>query len=206
MTGRVAVLASGTGSNLQVLLDHGDPIEVVGVLVDRPGAGALDRAAAAGVEGRVIDFAAYDARDRWETELVEALAALEPDVVVLAGFMRILGPETVRRWSTVNVHPSLLPAFPGAKAVEQALAHGVKVSGATVHLVDEDVDSGPIIAQQAVPVHPDDEPATLHARIQGVEHALLPQCVRWLVEGRLRVEGRHVRTPADHGRTSPSAG
>lgn len=204
MTGRVVVLASGAGSNLQVLLDHGDPIEVVGVVVDRAGAGAVARAAAAGVPAHTVDFAAYADRDRWERDLADTVAGADPDVVVLAGFMRVLGPATVRRWPIVNVHPSLLPAFAGARAVEQALAHGVKVSGATVHLVDEGVDSGPIVAQQVVAVHADDDVATLHARIQAVEHALLPQCVRWLVEGRLRVDGRHVHTPADEQVAGPS--
>lgn len=197
MSGRVVVLASGSGSNLQALLDHGEPIEVVRVVVDRPGAGALDRAAAAGVDGRVVDYAGFDDRAAWERELLATVGDAEPDAVVLAGFMRLLGPQAVRRWPMLNVHPSLLPAFPGARAVEQALAHGVKVTGATVHLVDEGVDSGPIVAQHAVPVAADDTVESLHARIQPVEHELLPRCVAWQVEGRLEVDGRHVRTPAD---------
>lgn len=197
MSGRVVVLASGSGSNLQALLDHGDPIEVVRVLVDRPRAGALDRAAAAGIAGAAVDFAAYDERAAWDRDLLAAVAAADPDVVVLAGFMRLLSPEIVRRWPMLNVHPSLLPAFPGARAVQQALAHGVKVTGATVHFVDEGVDTGPIVAQQAVAVETDDTVASLHARIQPVEHALLPRCVAWQVRGDLRVDGRHVHTPTD---------
>lgn len=197
MRGRVVVLASGSGSNLQALLDHGDPIEVVRVLADRPDAGALDRAAAAGVPGATVDFAAYGERAAWDRELLDAVAAGDPDVVVLAGFMRLLGPDVVRGWPMLNVHPSLLPAFPGARAVEQALAHGVKVTGATVHFVDEGVDTGPIVAQQAVAVQEDDTVESLHARIQPVEHTLLPQCVAWQLQGRLRVEGRLVHTPTD---------
>lgn len=197
MSGRVVVLASGSGSNLQALLDHGDPIEVVRVLVDRPGVGARDRAAGAGVGAAAVDFAAYADRGAWDRDLLAAVAAASPDVVVLAGFMRLLAPDIVRRWPTLNVHPSLLPAFPGARAVEQALTHGVKVTGATVHFVDEGVDTGPIVAQQAVAVAPDDSVASLHARIQPVEHALLPQCVAWQLAGDLRVEGRHVHTPTD---------
>jgi phosphoribosylglycinamide formyltransferase-1 len=201
MSGRVVVLASGSGSNLQALLGHGEPIEVVRVVVDRPGAGALDRAAAAGVDGQVLDYGSFDDRTAWERDLRAVVAAADPDAVVLAGFMRLLGPETVRRWPMLNVHPSLLPAFPGVRAVTQALAHGVKVTGVTVHLVDEGVDSGPIVAQEPVPVAADDTVASLHARIQPVEHELLPRCVAWQVQGQMQVDGRHVRTPAD-----PSAG
>lgn len=197
MSGRLVVLASGSGSNLQALLDHGDPLEVVRVVVDRPEAAAVDRAAAAGVAAAMVDVAAYDERTAWERELLAAVAAGEPDLVVLAGFMRLLGPEVVGRWPMINVHPSLLPAFPGPRAVEQALAHGVKVTGATVHFVDEGVDTGPIVAQQAVAVEADDTVASLHARIQPVEHALLPQCAVWQVQQRLRVDGRHVYTPTD---------
>lgn len=197
MSGRVVVLASGSGSNLQALLDHGDPVEVVRVVVDHPRAGALDRAAAAGIPGEVVSFAAYDDRGAWERDLLAAVAAGEPAVVVLAGFMRLLGPDAVRRWPMLNVHPSLLPAFPGPRAVEQAMAHGVKVTGATVHFVDEGVDSGPIVAQAPVTVAADDTVESLHARIQAVEHELLAPCVAWQVTDRLQVDGRRVHTPAD---------
>lgn len=197
MSGRTVVLASGSGSNLQALVAHGDPLEVVRVVVDRSDAGALERAAAAGIPAEVVSFAAYDDRGAWERDLLAAVAAGDPDVVVLAGFMRLLGPEMVRRWPMLNVHPSLLPAFPGPRAVEQAMAHGVKVTGATVHFVDEGVDSGPIVAQEPIAVAADDTVDSLHARIQGLEHGLLPSCVAWQVTGRLHVQGRHVHTPAD---------
>lgn len=197
MSGRTVVLASGSGSNLQALLEHGDPVEVVRVVTDQPDAGALERAAAADVPGEVVSFAAYDDRGVWERDLLAAVAAGRPDVVVLAGFMRLLGPGMVRRWPMLNVHPSLLPAFPGPRAVEQALAHGVKVTGTTVHFVDEGVDSGPIVAQEPVVIAADDTVDSLHARIQSLEHRLLPPCVAWQATGRLLVDGRHVHTPAD---------
>lgn len=197
MSGRTVVLASGSGSNLQALLEHGDPVEIVRVVVDHPEAGALERGAAAGVPGEVVSFAAYDDRGAWERDLGAAVAAGRPDVVVLAGFMRLLSPEMVRRWPMLNVHPSLLPAFPGPRAVEQAIAHGVKVTGATVHFVDEGVDSGPIVAQEPAAIAADDTVDSLHARIQRLEHGLLPPCVAWQVTGRLHIHGRHVRTPAD---------
>lgn len=193
MSRRVAVLASGAGTNLQALLDHGPPIDVTAVVTDRPEVGALARADAAGVPSQHIDFGAYPDRGSWERDLTEALTEVSPDVVVLAGFMRVLSADVVARWPMVNVHPSLLPAFPGARAIRAALDHGVKVSGTTVHFVEEDVDAGPIIAQQAVDVEPDDTVESLQQRIQAVEHRLLPRCVTWLCEDRLEVRGRHVR-------------
>jgi phosphoribosylglycinamide formyltransferase-1 len=194
---RIVVLISGTGSNLQALIDaagrgqdlHGD---VVLVASDRPGAAGLDRAAAAGLPTAVVDPAAHADRAAWEAALVDVVAAADPDLVVLAGFMKILSGAFVGRFRTVNVHPSLLPAFAGAHAPADALRWGVKVSGVTVHLVDEQVDHGPIIAQEAVPVEPGDTAATLHARIQAVEHRLLPQAVAALCAGRVRVDGRVV--------------
>jgi phosphoribosylglycinamide formyltransferase-1 len=133
-------------------------------------------------------------RGAWEAALTDRVAALQPDLVVLAGFMRVLSGAFVQRWPVVNIHPSLLPAFPGAHAVGEALAWGVKVTGVTVHFVDELVDHGPIIAQEAVPVHDGDTPETLHARLQKVEHQLLPDVVRDWCSGRLIRDGRHVRT------------
>jgi phosphoribosylglycinamide formyltransferase-1 len=178
---RVAVLASGEGTNLQALLDARLPVVVVGS--DRPQARALLRARAAGVPTLV-------GRDltRWS----EALAPFQPDVVVLAGFLRILPEAFVRSHACINVHPSLLPAFPGLRAPEQALRYGVKVTGCTVHYVDAGVDTGPIILQAPVPVLPGDTPETLHARIQVEEHRLLPEAVRLHLAGRLRRSGRHV--------------
>jgi phosphoribosylglycinamide formyltransferase 1 len=197
---RLAVLVSGSGTNLQALLDaiaadadFGGEVVVVGS--DRPGAGGLDRARAAGIATVVQPLPAHPDRPTWEAALRDELAAHRPDVVVLAGFMRLLSGAFLAGWPdrVVNTHPSLLPAFRGAHAVRDALAHGVKVTGCTVHLVDEEVDHGPIVAQEAVPVLPDDDETSLHERIKAVEHRLLPACVRLLCHDQLEVDGRHVR-------------
>lgn len=193
---RAAVLASGAGSNLQALLDDpqvGPTIALV--LSDVAGAGALERAAAAGVPGEHLDPSGFGSRSAFDDALVERLRAAGADVVLLAGFMRILGPQVVRAFPDriLNVHPSLLPAFPGAHAVREALAWGVKVTGCTVHLVDEEVDHGPVVIQEAVAVEEGDDEERLHARIKSVEHRLYPRAARLLVEGRLAVEGRTVR-------------
>jgi phosphoribosylglycinamide formyltransferase 1 len=193
MDARIAVLASGVGSNLQALLD--DPVVrpwVALVVSDGKEARALERGRAAGVEAVFLDPAAFDDRAGFDAALLEMFAERDIGFVVNAGFMRILGPEIVRayegRW--LNVHPSLLPSFPGANAVPEALAWGVKVTGATVHLLDEEVDHGPIVLQQAVPVLDDDDEWSLHGRIQEAEHRIYKSAVRALVEGRVRVEGR----------------
>jgi phosphoribosylglycinamide formyltransferase-1 len=190
---RLVVLASGSGTNLQALLDAPDlGGDVVGVVSDRPGARALERAAARGAQTATVPLDGD--RVAWEATLTDRVAALRPDLVVLAGFMRVLSGAFVHRWPVVNIHPSLLPAFPGANAVEDALAWGVKVTGVTVHFVDELVDHGPIVAQEAVAVHPGDTAASLHVRLQKVEHQLLPDVVRDWCAGRLIRDGRHVRT------------
>jgi phosphoribosylglycinamide formyltransferase-1 len=195
MDARVAVLASGAGTNLQALLD--DPVVrpwIVLVLSDRPEAYALERARAAAVP--TVTYRAGSAGpDAFDERLADLLSERDVDHVVLAGFMRILGPGFVKRFEgrILNVHPSLLPSFPGGHAVADALAHGVRVTGVTVHLVDDEVDHGPIVCQEAVDVRDDDVWDTLEPRIHEVEHRLLPAAVRALVEGRLRVEGRRVR-------------
>lgn len=189
---RLLVLASGSGTNLQALLDApalgGD---VVAVLSDRPAAFALDRARSRHIAAEAVELGAD--RAAWESELRARVTAHAPDIVILAGFMRVLSGDFVHGWPVINVHPSLLPAFPGAHAIEEALDWGVKVTGVTIHFVDELVDHGPIIAQEAVAVDDGDTPATLHARIQQVEHQLLPGVVRALCSGRVRRDGRHVR-------------
>ena len=191
---RLVVLASGSGSNAQALLDRDDlGGDVVAVVTDVATAGVIARADAAGVEAVCVDRTAYADRATWEAALIDAVAQREPDLVVLAGFMRILSGAFVSRWPILNVHPSLLPSFPGAKAAEDALAHGVKVTGVTVHFVVEEVDAGPIVAQQAVPIEPDDTPASLHDRIKAVEHQLLPHAVALFCTDRLTVDGRIVR-------------
>jgi phosphoribosylglycinamide formyltransferase 1 len=174
---RLVVLASGTGSLLASLLDAavGDyPARVVAVGADRDCA-ALEIAAAASVPTYTVRLIDHPDRDAWDTAITEATAAHEPDLVVSAGFMKILGPQFLSRFPgrVVNTHPALLPAFPGTHAVQEALTYGVKVTGCSVHLVDAGTDTGPILAQQPVPVLDDDDEATLHERIKVVERRLL---------------------------------
>lgn len=191
---RLVVLISGSGTNLQALLDRDDlGGEVVSVLSDRAGAGGLDRARKRRVKAAVVPFAEYPERRAWEEALADRVAVAAPDLVVLAGFMKVLSPRFVERWPIMNLHPSLLPAFPGAHAVADALAWGVRLSGCTVHFVDEQVDHGPIILQEAVPVLDDDTEASLHARIQRVEHRLLPAAIQAFCHDRLQIDGRQVR-------------
>lgn len=192
----IAVLASGAGTNLQALLD--DPVvgpRVVLVVSDRADAGALERARLAGAKAVHVDPALYGSREDHDRALLDVLRAEAIDLVCLAGFMRILTPSIVRAFEgrMLNVHPSLLPSFPGANAPRDALAWGAKVSGVTVHFVDEEVDHGPILMQEAVPMLEGDDEASLHARIQAVEHRLFPQAARLVLEGRVTVEGRRVR-------------
>ena len=193
---RVAVLASGEGTNVQALLD--DPVVgpwIVMVLSDRADAGALARARARGVGAVHIDPVAFDDRASFDLAVLDLLRAQEIEIVALAGFMRVVGPEIVRAFDgrLVNVHPALLPAFPGTSAVADALAWGSKVTGVTVHLVDEGVDHGPIVFQEPVRVEPDDDWDALEARVHEAEHRLLPAAVRAIAEGRLVVDGRRVR-------------
>ena len=197
---RIAVLVSGSGTNLQALLDaiatdDDFAAEVVVVGSDVAEAGGLDRARTAGIESFAEPLADHPDRATWEAALRADLEAHDIEVVVLAGFMRILSAAFLDGWPgrVINTHPSLLPAFRGANAVGEALEHGVKVTGSTVHLVDEEVDHGPNVAQQAVAIEDGDTEDTLHARIKAVEHELLPACVKLLSQGRLVVDGRHVR-------------
>ena len=194
MPARIVVLLSGAGSNLAALLAREDlGGHVVLVVTDRPQAGGAVLAHQAGIETATVVLDDFPDRTSWDAALAQRVAEAEPDLVVLAGFMRILSSGFVDRWPVLNVHPSLLPAFPGARAVADALEHGVKVTGCTVHFVDEEVDHGPIVAQEAVPVLSDDDASSLHARIKTVEHRLLGDAVSLACRGRLRIEGRHVR-------------
>lgn len=193
---RVAVFASGSGTNLQALLD--DPVAgpwVVLVVSDRPDAYALERAQARGVETVVVEPRYHPDRAAFDRATLEVLREHGIEYVALAGFMRILGPELVRAYPgrILNIHPALLPSFPGAHGVRDALEWGVKVTGVTVHLVDEEMDHGPIVAQEAVPVLEGDDRDSLEPRIHEAEHRIYPKAVRALVEGRLKVEGRIVR-------------
>jgi phosphoribosylglycinamide formyltransferase-1 len=183
------VLVSGTGSNLQALLDELHPavIEIVGVASSRAEAHALARAAAAGVPAAAFDLADYRDRAARDAAMASWLAELGASLIVCAGFMWLLTSEFLTRFPgrVINVHPSLLPAFPGRLALEDALAAGVRETGVTVFVVDDGVDTGPVLAQQRIPVEYDDRLATLRARIQAVEHRLLPETVRAIAEGRI---------------------
>ena len=201
MAVRLVVLVSGSGTNLQALLDscadssYGCAVVAVGS--DKPDVGGLVRAEAGGVETFVVPFADYTDRQQWDEALADAIAKYEPDLVVLAGFMRIVGAPVLQRFPDrlVNTHPALLPSFPGAHAVRDAIAYGVKVTGVTVHLVDAGMDTGPIVAQASVAVADDDDEATLHERIKTVERALLVDAVGRLARGGHRIEGRKVILP-----------
>ena len=179
------MLASGAGSTFAALLDaapHGlAGASVAGLVSDREDAGAVARAREAGIPVEVVPLRDPADRPAFDAEVAAAVARHAPDLVVLAGFMRVLGPAVVTRFPVVNTHPSLLPAFPGARAVADALAHGVRVSGCTVHVVDEGVDTGPILGQAAVPVFAADDEAALRARVQAVERGLLVDVVARLV-------------------------
>lgn len=192
----IAVLASGSGTNLQALIDTPSVRQrIVAVVSDRPDALALERAGDAGIATNVVSWNEHPDRDSFSAALADTVEDAGAKGVVLAGFMRILAPSFVERFAgrILNIHPSLLPAFPGAQAVESALEYGVKTTGVTVHFVDEKVDHGPIVSQVAVPVHDDDTVQTLHERIQREEHRLYPGVVEAFVSGRLAVDGRRVR-------------
>jgi phosphoribosylglycinamide formyltransferase-1 len=195
------VLVSGSGTNLQALLDASAdpayPAEVVGVGADTAGIAGLDRAAAAGLPSFVVPLADHAARADWDVALADAVAAHEPDWVVCAGFMRILGDGFLGRFPerVINTHPALLPSFPGAHGVRDTLAYGVKVTGCTVHLVDSGVDTGPVLAQGTVPVEPGDDEASLHDRIKTVERSLLVGTVAALAVHGCTVIGRKASIP-----------
>lgn len=192
---RVGVLASGNGTNLQAILDrlHGrDGIEVVAVGSDKPGAAALKRAERAGVATASFAIDRYAERSARDAAIADWLESLEVELVVLAGYMQLLDESFVGRFEQriINVHPALLPSFPGLDAVGQALEHGVRITGVTVHFVDEGVDSGPILLQREVPVPPNRDRATLEAAIHAAEHELLPEAIRLFARGRVTVDAK----------------
>ncbi len=195
----LVVLVSGSGTNLQALLDAcADPAygaQVVAVGADRDGIEGLARAERAGIPTFVVRLAEYDSREEWDAALAGACAAFDPDLVVSAGFMKLLGPTFLGIFGgrTVNTHPALSPSFPGTQAPADALAHGVRVTGATLFVVDLGVDTGPIVAQAAVPVEDDDTVETLHERIKVAERRMLVDAVGRMARHGFTVDGRHVR-------------
>jgi phosphoribosylglycinamide formyltransferase-1 len=197
---RIAVLISGRGSNLQAIIDavaHGTlDAEIAVVVSNRAGAPGLDRARAAGIETVTIVHRDYPTREAFEDALVRELRERRVSLVCLAGFMRLLGPTFLNAFlnAILNIHPSLLPAFPGVDAQKQALAHGAKVAGATVHLVTGELDGGPIVRQSAVPIHDDDTPETLAARILEEEHRIYPEAIGLVLNGGWTIDGRRFRT------------
>jgi phosphoribosylglycinamide formyltransferase-1 len=192
---RYLILISGRGSNMESLLDAGLPGECVAVISNKPEAAGLASAAARGIKALAIDHRQFASREDFDAALAAEIDRLAPDLVLLAGFMRILTDGFVRRYEgrLLNIHPSLLPLFPGVKTHAQALAAGVRLHGCTVHFVTPALDGGPIIAQAAVPVQSGDDEAALAARVLVEEHALYPRVARWYLEGRLRLaDGRAV--------------
>jgi phosphoribosylglycinamide formyltransferase-1 len=205
----IVILISGRGSNMASLIEAAAsgalPVRVAAVLSNRPGAPGLKIASERGIPARVVDSAHHPDRETFDAALAEAIDAWTPDLVVLAGFMRILGDGFVARYTgrLLNIHPSLLPAFPGLSTHRRALEAGVRIHGCTVHFVTPALDRGPIVAQAAVPVLDGDDEASLAARVLAQEHRLYPLAVRWFAEGRLRIEdGRVVLDAEEDGAAS----
>jgi phosphoribosylglycinamide formyltransferase-1 len=196
---RIVTLVSGRGSNMQAIhqacLQQGWAASLVAVISNRPGAGGLAYAAEHGIAAQCVDHAAYPSREAFDAALAEAIDAHAPDLLVLAGFMRILSAGFVQRYQgrMLNIHPSLLPAFPGLHTHRRALETGCKLAGATVHFVTPELDHGPIVLQAAVPVRPGDDEHRLAERVLAAEHQIYPLAVRWFVEDKLRIEGALVR-------------
>ena len=198
---KIAVLASGSGTNLQNLIaqlhrDKNCHIEIAVVISDRKNAYALQRAKRAGIPQEIIRSQDFKNRTEFDAAIAKKIQGYDIDLIVLAGYMKLFQPPFVRQFQNkiVNIHPSLLPAFPGANAIADTLAYGVKVSGVTVHFVDEGVDTGPIIAQASVPVYEDDDEETLHHRIQIEEHKLYPQVIKNYAQGKIKVQDHSVIT------------
>jgi len=198
MTKRIAVLASGRGSNFQAIIDairNGTiSAQCVALITDNPGAYAIERAKEAKIPVQVIPFPSYPSKGAYETDLAKAMRSVNADLFVLAGYMRILGDAIAHEFSgkMMNIHPALLPSFPGLHAQRQALEHGVKVAGCTVHFVDDCLDGGPIILQRCVPVLEGDDEEALADRILEQEHFAFPEAVRLFCEDRLTIKGRVV--------------
>lgn len=195
---RVAVLASGTGSNLQAILDtlHGKgAVEVVGVCSDKPDATALERARRAGVETAVFEGSSYESRELRDDAMATWLAERDVGLIVLAGYMQLLSPRFIRAFEgrIVNVHPALLPAFPGLDAIGQAIEHGAKITGVTVHFVDDGVDTGPIVLQRAIDLPYTRSRADVEAEIHRIEHELLPLAIELIAAGAVSIDPQNPR-------------
>lgn len=196
---RVVVLLSGRGSNFQAIVAAQLPIDIVAVISNRPQAAGLAFAREHGLTAVALDHTAYPDRAAFDALLADEIERHQPDLVVLAGYMRILSPAFIARFEgrLLNIHPSLLPMFPGLKTHERALEEGVKIHGCSVHFVTAQLDHGPIVIQAAVPVRGDDTPASLSARVLAQEHRIYPQAVRWFAEGRLRIQQGRVNVLDD---------
>ncbi len=194
---RLAVFVSGSGTNLQAIIDARIPsVEIVLVFSNNPGAYALERAEKAGIPCRALEHKKFASREEYDGEVLRIIEPYKPDLIALAGFMRILSPKFVKTYKNriINIHPALLPSFPGVNAARQALEAGVKHTGVTVHFVDEGVDTGPIIMQRVVPVLDGDTEESLLERIHGEEHRIYPEAIRLVASGNFRIEGKRVIT------------
>jgi phosphoribosylglycinamide formyltransferase 1 len=196
---RIVILISGRGSNMQAILEAKLPAPVAAVISNNPSAKGLDIAREAGIETAVVNHREYPDRATFDAALADKTASYQPDVVVLAGFMRILTDIFINRFRSriMNIHPSLLPAFPGIDTHRRALAEGVRLHGCTVHLVTPELDHGPIVVQAAVPVLPDDDEERLAARVLEQEHRIYPQAIRWFLEDKIEIKGNRVTVSAD---------
>jgi phosphoribosylglycinamide formyltransferase-1 len=196
---RVVVLLSGRGSNFQAIVAAQMPIDIVAVISNRPQAAGLAFAREHGLTTVALDHTTYPDRAAFDALLADEIERHQPDLVVLAGYMRILSPAFIARFEgrLLNIHPSLLPMFPGLKTHERALEEGVKIHGCSVHFVTAQLDHGPIVIQAAVPVRGDDTPASLSARVLAQEHRIYPQAIRWFAEGRLRIQQGRVNVLDD---------
>ena len=195
----IAVLCSGSGTNLQAIIDGvaagSIPARIALVISDKADAFALERAKKAGIETLVLDAKRFKGREEFDKELARSLKAKSVELVVLAGFMRLLSPYFIGeyRGRIMNIHPALLPSFKGTHGIRDALAYGARVTGATVHFVDEDLDNGPIILQREVTIRDDDTEETLLERVHAVEHSIYPEAVKLFAQGKLKIDGRRVR-------------
>jgi phosphoribosylglycinamide formyltransferase-1 len=202
---RIVILISGRGSNLQSILDARLDAQIAAVISNNPAARGIDIARSAGVDTAVIDHRAFPDRASFEAVLADKVDSYRPDLLVLAGFMRILTEGFIKRFKNriMNIHPSLLPAFPGVATHRRALHEGVRIHGCTVHFVTPDLDHGPIVVQAAVPVLPGDDEDRLAARVLEQEHRIYPEAIRWYLDGSLKFDGNRVTVSA--GRSAPDA-